>query len=124
MEGLLLWVPSEIPGKTVWEDIRDYFEENIPKQESRARFLARKGNRLEQIEARRLNPGLKDRMDLFMLSLKTERALGRSQIRDHFPESFFKTNYWLMLATMYVDISFKSVANIDDVIQVRFPAKS
>lgn len=124
MEELLLWVPSDIPGKTVWENIRDYFEENIPKQESRIRFLARKNNRIEHIEGKRHNLRFRDRMSLFMLSLKTERALGRSQIRDHFPEGFFRTNYWLMLATMYVDICFKSVADIDDVTQVRFPAES
>jgi oleate hydratase len=124
MEELLSLVPSEIPGKTVWEDILEYFEENIPKQESRTVFLARKKNRLEQIEGRRPNLGLKDRIDLFILSLKTESALGRSRIRDHFPEGFFRTNYWLMLATMYVEVRFKSVTDIDDVTQVRFPAES
>lgn len=115
MEELLSWVPSETPGKSLWEDILEYFEENILKQESWTKFLARKKNKLEQIEGRRPNLGLKDRIDLLILSLKTESVLGRSRIRDHFPERFFGTNYWLMLATMYVDVCFDSVTDIDDV---------
>ncbi|KAF4241549.1 hypothetical protein CNMCM6805_003823 [Aspergillus fumigatiaffinis] len=101
MEELLALVPSERPGKSVWDDIREYFEEHVSKQASRTRFLARRKNGLERIEGRRLHLGIKDRMDLFRLSSKTESALGRSRIRDHFSEGFFRTEYWLVLSTLF-----------------------
>ncbi|KAF7155548.1 hypothetical protein CNMCM6106_004694 [Aspergillus hiratsukae] len=101
MEEVLTLVPSERPGKTVWDDIQEYFQEHVPKEASRTRFLARRKNGLERIDGRRLHLGLKDRMDLFRLSAKTESALGRSRIREHFSEGFFRTNYWLVLATMF-----------------------
>jgi oleate hydratase len=100
MEELLALVPSERPGKSVWDDIREYFEEHVSKQASRTRFLARRKNELERIEGRRLHLGIKDRMDLFRLSSKAESALGRSRIRDHFSEGFFRTEYWLVLSTL------------------------
>ncbi|RHZ55484.1 hypothetical protein CDV55_104871 [Aspergillus turcosus] len=101
MEEVLTLVPSERPGKSLWDDIQEYFEEHVPKEASRTRFLARRKNGLERIDGRRLHLGLKDRMDLFRLSSKTESALGRSRIQEHFSEGFFRTNYWLVLATMF-----------------------
>ncbi|KAF4202959.1 hypothetical protein CNMCM8927_009400 [Aspergillus lentulus] len=100
-EELLALVPSETPGKSVWDDIREYFEEHVSKQASRTRFLVRRKNGLERIEGRRLHLGIKDRMDLFRLSSKTESALGRSRVRDHFSEGFFRTEYWLVLSTLF-----------------------
>ncbi|EAW17797.1 oleate hydratase [Aspergillus fischeri NRRL 181] len=100
MEELLALVPSERPEKSVWDDIRQYFEEHVSKQASRTRFLARRKNGLERIGRRRLHLGVKDRMDLFRLSSKAEDALGRSRIQDHFSEGFFRTEYWLVLSTL------------------------
>ncbi|GIJ85927.1 hypothetical protein Asppvi_004798 [Aspergillus pseudoviridinutans] len=100
MEELLALVPSERPGKSVWDDIQEYFEEHVPKRAPRTRFLARRKNGLQRIEGRRLHLGIKDRMDLFRLSSRAESALGRSRIREHFSEGFFRTDYWLVLATL------------------------
>lgn len=100
MEELLALVPSERPGKTVWDDIREYFEEHVSKKASRTRFLARQKNGLERIGRRRLHLGVKDRMDLFRLSSRAEDGLGRSRIQDHFSEGFFRTEYWLVPSTL------------------------
>ncbi|EAW12880.1 oleate hydratase [Aspergillus clavatus NRRL 1] len=100
MKELLLRVPSDT-AQSVWGDIEMYFEQFVPKIPPRTRFLARKKNGLERVDGKRLNLGIKDRMDLFVLSSKTESALGRSRIREHFSDGFFRTNYWLTLATMF-----------------------
>ncbi|RHZ63630.1 oleate hydratase [Aspergillus thermomutatus] len=120
MEELLALVPSETPGKSVWDDIQEYFEENVPKQASRTRFLARRKTGLERIEGRRFHLGIKDRMNLFLLSSKTESALGRSHIREHFSVGFFRTNYWLMLATLFGFLPCHSAAEFRRFIQ-HFP---
>ncbi|GFF51662.1 oleate hydratase [Aspergillus udagawae] len=119
-EELLALVPSERPGKSVWDDIREYFQEHVPKRASRTRFLARRKNGLQRIEGRRLHLGLKDRMDLFRLSSKAESALGRSRIRDHFSEGFFRTEYWLALATLFGFRPYHSAAEFRRFVQ-HFP---
>ncbi|GAB1214052.1 hypothetical protein ATERTT37_003209 [Aspergillus terreus] len=102
MEHLLSLVPSTTrPGRTVLDDLVAYNEENPLKEASHTRFLSHKSYGLSRTDPKKVNLGLRDRVDLFMLTSKTEKALGRTRINEYFSESFFKSNYWLMLATTF-----------------------
>jgi oleate hydratase len=102
MEHLLSLVPSTTrPGRTVLDDLVAYNEENPLKEASHTRFLSHKSYGLSRTDPKKVNLGLRDRVDLFMLTSKTEKSLGRTRINEYLSESFFKSNYWLMLATTY-----------------------
>ncbi|GES64667.1 67 kDa myosin-cross-reactive antigen family protein [Aspergillus terreus] len=102
MEHLLSLVPSTTrPGRTVLDDLVAYNEENPLKEASHTRFLSHKSYGLSRTDPKKVNLGLRDRVDLFMLTSKTEKSLGRTRINEYFNESFFKSNYWLMLATTF-----------------------
>lgn len=100
VEELLSLIPSKHnPGKTALEDILEFNKEHPMKEVSHARFLSHKSYGLCRTEPKKVNLGLRDRVDLFMLTAKTEKSLGRTRIDEYFNETFFKGNYWLMLAT-------------------------
>jgi oleate hydratase len=111
VEELLALVPSATPGKSVWNDIQEHFVNHVGKQSSRTRCMAWRKDRLVRLEGRKHQLCIKERMDLFLLSSKSESALGRSRIQEHFSATFFKTNYWLTLATLYVAIRSKGIEN-------------
>lgn len=103
MEELLSIVPSKSDSKkTTLEDLREFNRSRPSHKTPHTRFLSRKTWGMERTDPKRAGMGLRDRMDLFMLSSKTEKSLGRSRIQDHFRTSFFRSNYWLILATTYV----------------------
>ncbi|KAE8154458.1 67 kDa myosin-cross-reactive antigen family protein [Aspergillus avenaceus] len=102
MEELLSIVPSRTrTGKTALDDILEFGGTHILNKTSHTRFLTRKSHGVGRIDPRKVSLGLRDRIDLFMLASKTEKALGRTRIKDYFGASFFKSNYWLMLATTF-----------------------
>lgn len=102
VEDLLSQVPSKSrKDKTALDDILEYDQLHPLTDGPGTRFLTKKSKGLDRIEGKRVNLGLRDRMDLFMLASKTEKSLGRSKIQDHFSDSFFRSNYWLTLATTY-----------------------
>ena len=98
---LLSIVPSKAtPGNTALDDILEFNEANPLEGRSHTRFLVEKSNRISRIDPKHVSLGLRDRMEMFRLAGKTEESLGRTRIREYFSESFFRGNYWLMLATM------------------------
>ncbi|KAE8353404.1 oleate hydratase [Aspergillus coremiiformis] len=102
MQELLSVVPSRTRrNKTALDDILEYGGTHILNRTSHTRLLARRSHDLIPIDPRKIGLGLRDRIDLFMLTSKTEKTLGRTRIKDYFNEGFFKSNYWLMLATTF-----------------------
>ncbi|KAJ5134338.1 hypothetical protein N7526_005703 [Penicillium atrosanguineum] len=102
MEKLLSLVPSKSdPKKTALNDLCEFNRTNPPYKTPHTRFLSRKSHELARIDPKRIGMGLRDRFSLYMLSSKTEKSLGRSRIQDHFHSSFFKSTYWLNLATTF-----------------------
>ncbi|KAL5356089.1 67 kDa myosin-cross-reactive antigen family protein [Aspergillus floccosus] len=102
MEHLLSLVPSTTRhGRTVLDDIVAYNEENPLREACHTRFLSHKSYGLSRTDPKKVNLGLRDRVDLFMLTSKTEKSLGRTRINEYFSENFFKSYYWLMLATTF-----------------------
>lgn len=101
LEDLLSIVPSKTTsGNTALDDILEFNKANSLEGRSHTRFLVEKSNRISCIDPKHVSLGLRDRMELFRLAGKTEKSLGRTRIREYFSESFFRGNYWLMLATM------------------------
>ncbi|KAL6236688.1 hypothetical protein BDW75DRAFT_239047 [Aspergillus navahoensis] len=103
MELLLSLVPSPTgPNRSVRDEILDFARElNIKPAHEQTRFLARKGDKVHRVQGKRMALGICDRISMVVLSSKSEKALGRSRICDFFPEGFFKSGYWLTLATTF-----------------------
>jgi oleate hydratase len=100
MKELLSIVPSRTRnGKTALNDILELGGIHDINKGSHTRLLTGKSHNLGRIDPRKVSLGLRDRVDLFILASKSEKALGRTRIRDYFSEGFFKSNYWLILAT-------------------------
>ncbi|KAE8395992.1 67 kDa myosin-cross-reactive antigen family protein [Aspergillus alliaceus] len=102
MQELLKLVPSRTQkNKTALDDILEYANTGLVDRISHTRLLTNKPQSLGRIDPRKINLGLRDRIDLFMLTSKPEKTLGRTRIKDHFNEAFFKSNYWIVLATTF-----------------------
>ncbi|KAK1141857.1 hypothetical protein N8T08_008370 [Aspergillus melleus] len=102
VEELLSLVPSKsCEGKTALDDILEYDKANPVAGGAGTRFLTAKGKKICRIATKSVTLGLRDRMDLFMLTSKTEKSLGRSRIQEYFSDGFFRSNYWLTLATTF-----------------------
>ncbi|KKK13207.1 hypothetical protein P175DRAFT_0513571 [Aspergillus ochraceoroseus IBT 24754] len=105
MDALLSLVPSKSnPKQTLRDDILQHAESHEAKghtKPAQTRFVERKPDGISRVDAKKATLGLRDRIDLFMLASKTEKALGRAHIRDFFNESFFHSGYWLTLATTF-----------------------
>ncbi|PYH77387.1 67 kDa myosin-cross-reactive antigen like protein [Aspergillus uvarum CBS 121591] len=70
------------------------------------RLIRRSKHGLVRIDYKRsTNLGLRDRVEVFRYMNKTEVALGRSRIQDHFGKGFFGGSYWGVLSTTF---GFKS----------------
>jgi oleate hydratase len=105
MDTLLSLVPSlSDPNRTVRDEIYQYVEGMvIPKAQTR--FLTHTPHGVGLGNGRKMGLGVRDRLDLFKLASKSERAIGRARICDFFGEGFFRSGYWLSLATACVDSS-------------------
>lgn len=100
IEDLLCKIPSQArPGKTALDDIVELFDVGASNRTLCTRLLAEKSGEISCIKTKQVSLGFRDRRDLSRLSGKTEQALERSRILDHFHESFFRSDYWLIIAT-------------------------
>lgn len=105
--NLLSMIPSEHEaGKTLVDDILESSGmgtgTRAVKGLPRTRFLVEKGNGISCVGPKHVSLGLRDHVDMFRFAAKSERSLGRSTVQDHFHNGFFRSNYWLVLATTYV----------------------
>ena len=93
---LLSFIPSlDNPKKTVKDEIFD-FNKKV-KMHSNSR-LVENG---KIVDSRSLGLSWRDRYDLFKVVARSESSLGNLQIKDYFTPSFFKTNFWIEICTIF-----------------------
>jgi oleate hydratase len=98
---LLSNIPSLTnPKKTVMHEIREFNAVPENKTHANARLVATGANGPEIVDVAHLGLSVRDRRDLIHLVMKPEQKLGTLTITDCFDKAFFKTNFWLMWATM------------------------
>ncbi|CRG92352.1 Oleate hydratase [Talaromyces islandicus] len=92
-----------IPGDGIisTEEIKKFNAEKPFHDSPGTHVLIRGDNRLEKMEASRFGIGLKDRMDLLLLMLKSEQALGQKRINELFNKRFFNSAFWIVLSTLF-----------------------
>ncbi|KAL4941956.1 hypothetical protein BDV06DRAFT_222585, partial [Aspergillus oleicola] len=105
MDNLLSLVPcKDNPNRTVRDEILEFaagMDSRCAKERDRTRFLTRKKDGVGKVDAKKTGLGLRDRMEMVLLTTKSERALGRARICDCFSKGFFGSGYWLALATTF-----------------------
>ncbi|KAJ6185420.1 hypothetical protein N7519_006721 [Penicillium mononematosum] len=101
MERLFSLVPLKADRTKTVMDMMETNRSKPPTEKLHTRFLARKSWGVERINTKDIRLGLRDHMDLLRLGFKSERSLGRSRISDYFHQSFFQSDYWLLLATTF-----------------------
>jgi oleate hydratase len=55
----------------------------------------------EKVDVSSMGFSMRDRLDLVKILLLSEDSLGISRIEDHFEDSFFTTNFWIMWCTTF-----------------------
>jgi oleate hydratase len=99
LKEILADIPSSIltPGRTqsFLHDIESAeVKRNFRKESSGISILIEKNHVLKKIATASLNLSLKHRLNLISFIAKREKRLGRNQIKDFLPESFFLTSFW------------------------------
>ena len=93
---LLSFIPSlTYPHKTVRDEIAEFNERVKTHSDCRLVEHGRK------VDASTMGFSHKDRLDLLGVVLLSEEFLGKKQINECLEPAFFKTNFWLMWATMF-----------------------
>ena len=93
---LLSFIPSlTYPHKTVRDEIAEFNERVKTHSDCRLVEHGRK------VDASTMGFSHKDRLDLLGVVLLSEEFLGKKQIDECLEPAFFKTNFWLMWATMF-----------------------
>lgn len=96
LKELLDFIPSvTVRGRSVLDEIQS--AEVTRKSETKTggtSFLVQKDHTFQNIPTHSLNLSIKHRLALVKLMLKGERRLGRGQIKDFLPSSFFQSTFW------------------------------
>jgi oleate hydratase len=103
VKELLSLVPHPVDqDKTLFDVIRDEKngQENSPKAWTRILVHGQSGP--ERVDTRRLDLGLKDRLDLVRIMLEDETKLEEKSVREVFDTRFFQSNFWIFWSTTYV----------------------
>lgn len=104
IKELLAMTPSiEMPGRSLLDEIETAKATRLSaKGSDRTCFLAQTGGSMEHLPVGSLDLGYKLRATLTLFLLKREKYLMARQIRDIFPDSFFKSAFWIVWSTQYV----------------------
>ncbi|PWY88929.1 67 kDa myosin-cross-reactive antigen family protein [Aspergillus heteromorphus CBS 117.55] len=105
-ENLLSLVPSARSSYwSLMDDIREFAtaERTPPKEVALTRAMRLGKMRPEAVEVytKNMHVGLKHRMELIVLALERERALGKKSIQEVFDQSFFRTGFWMLWSTTF-----------------------
>jgi len=101
LDDLLSTIPSlSNPQKTIMQEIDEFNAMPRNKTHANARLVVRGANGPQIGDAKHLQLGARDRLDLVLIAIGSEKRLGTRRIKDCFREGFFKTNFWFMWATM------------------------
>ncbi|GLI75550.1 hypothetical protein PoHVEF18_003807 [Penicillium ochrochloron] len=99
-EELLSKVTSRLRAdKTAFDDILESNKGESLDARPYTQLWTEKSRGISYINPKQMKAGLRHRLDLLVLSIKSEKSLGRSRVCDHFRGSFFRSEYRLVLAT-------------------------
>ncbi|KAJ5917463.1 hypothetical protein N7466_011017 [Penicillium verhagenii] len=102
LKELLGLVPSvNRLGHSVLDDIQSAQTGRANQHKGRTRFLVQKNHVLNDIHTNSLNLNTKHRLELILFMLKSEKRLGRNQIRDFLPNSFFQSTFWTIWSAQF-----------------------
>lgn len=103
LKELLASVPSiQNQGQTVLDDIQNAeINRTSVAHDHRTRFMKRNSS-LRNILTKSLNLSAKQRLQLIWFILKQEKRLGRNQIQDCLPHSFFQSSFWVVWSAQCV----------------------
>jgi myosin-crossreactive antigen len=98
---LLALVPSACgSGRTVKEDIEKLHDDEGCQDVPITHILAQEDDGPKRMETGKLGLGLKDRMKLTILMLRSEERLTRKRIDQLFNKHFFGSIFWIVFSTM------------------------
>lgn len=98
---LLATIPSLTgPDKTVMDEINEFNALPENKTYARARLVAKGATGPEVVDVKQMGLTNRDRHDLVHMTMEAEHRLGAKRIDECFQQSFFKTKFWYMWATM------------------------
>jgi oleate hydratase len=102
MEKLLALVPSPSgSGRTVKEDIEKFYDDEDCQEVPTTHILTKGDHGPKIIKIGKLDLGLKDRMKLTILMLRSEDRLNKKRIDQLFSKAFFDSVFWTVFSTMY-----------------------
>ncbi|KAJ5105299.1 hypothetical protein NUU61_002646 [Penicillium alfredii] len=89
-------------GKSLWEEIQSAEAKHVStKHGNDTRFLVQKDGYLKDIATTKLGMSTRHRLRLVSLMFKGEKRLGRNQIRDFLPNSFFQSPFWAIWSAQF-----------------------
>jgi oleate hydratase len=99
---LLSMVPSLVdPTISLKQEIEDFNASPSRKTYANSRIVATVEGEPQILEAKNLGLRESDKLNIIKLLTTPEKKLNDSKVTDHFEEAFFRTNFWIMWATMY-----------------------
>jgi oleate hydratase len=100
LNELLASIPSgRTQDPTVLEEIRKAEASHMPANgHDRTKFIVQKGRSKENLQVGKLGLSVKNRVDLALLMLRSEKRLGRNQIKDFMSKTFFQSIFWITWA--------------------------
>jgi oleate hydratase len=104
LKDLLASVPSVgNQERTVLDEIKNAEINRTPVTHDHAtRFVVKWNSSSRNIPTKSLNLSPKQRLQLIRFILKREKRLGRNQIRDCLPNSFFQSSFWVVWSAQCV----------------------
>ena len=97
LHELMSFIPSASdPGKSIGEDLANFYETSG--WYDQARLVGERGT---VIDATQFGLSARNRLDLAAMATMPEAHFAMRAISDCFEASFFKTNFWLMFATIF-----------------------
>lgn len=97
LRELLATIPSETTcDRTVLDDIQQKEQSHMPaKRHLGTKFIIQRPRSRDCVSLNRLGLGAKDRLNLALLILRSEKRLERKRIKDFMPSSFFQSLFWI-----------------------------
>jgi oleate hydratase len=104
LKELLASVPSiGNQGQSVLDDIQDAeINRTSVTHNHGTRFMVKRNSNLRNVSTKSLDLSSKQRLQLIWFLLKREKRLGRNQIQDLLPNSFFQSSFWVIWSAQCV----------------------
>ncbi|KAJ5459035.1 hypothetical protein N7530_010979 [Penicillium desertorum] len=103
LKELLASVPSiGNQGQSVLDDIQNAeINRTSVTHNHGTRFMVKRNSNLRNVSTKSLDLSSKQRLQLIWFLLKREKRLGRNQIQDLLPNSFFQSSFWVIWSAQF-----------------------